>query len=116
MCGIAGKLNIDGSSPDQGLLRRMAASLALRDPDDEGFYFDDHIGLGHRRLSIIDLESGSQPLANEDGSVWVISRGFFRHQYVKHMLDQHSRLECFHGYRIWVLFMFEHWQREFMDN
>ncbi len=73
MCGIAGQLSIDGGPPDKRLVRRMATTLALRGPDDEGFYFDEHIGLGHRRLSIIDLDSGSQPIGNEDGSVWVVS-------------------------------------------
>ncbi len=73
MCGIAGQLSIDGSPPDRRLVRRMASTLALRGPDDEGFYFDDRIGLGHRRLSIIDLDAGSQPIGNEDGSIWVVS-------------------------------------------
>lgn len=53
----------------------MTGALAHRGPDGEGFHIDGAIGLGHRRLSIIDLEGGSQPLANEDGSVWVTFNG-----------------------------------------
>ena len=57
MCGICGKLSNHGIKPDE--LRRMANTLAHRGPDDEGFYFSTCVGLGHRRLSIIDLETGT---------------------------------------------------------
>jgi asparagine synthase (glutamine-hydrolysing) len=53
----------------------MNAALSHRGPDDEGYYFDGPIGLGHRRLSIIDLERGRQPLSNEDGTVWIVFNG-----------------------------------------
>ena len=56
-------------------LRRMTRSLTHRGPDEEGFYERPGIGLGHRRLSIIDLGTGQQPLCNEDGSVWVSFNG-----------------------------------------
>jgi asparagine synthase (glutamine-hydrolysing) len=57
MCGICGKLSNHGIKPDE--LRCMANTLAHRGPDDEGFYFSTCMGLGHRRLSIIDLETGT---------------------------------------------------------
>jgi asparagine synthase (glutamine-hydrolysing) len=57
------------------LLQRMARTLTHRGPDEEGYYVDDFVGLGHRRLSIIDLESGRQPMANEDGQVRVVFNG-----------------------------------------
>ena len=53
----------------------MADSLRHRGADDEGFYSGGGIGLAHRRLSIIDLEGGHQPLSNEDGSVWIVFNG-----------------------------------------
>ncbi len=53
----------------------MTTALAHRGPDADGFYFGDTVGLGHRRLSIIDLSTGDQPLSNEDGSVWVVFNG-----------------------------------------
>lgn len=57
------------------MLKRMADTLVHRGPDGEGFHFDDFVGLAHRRLSIIDLEGGTQPLSNEDGSIWVVLNG-----------------------------------------
>jgi asparagine synthase (glutamine-hydrolysing) len=76
MCGIAGILRAPGERVDAHDLRRMAAALAHRGPDDEGFQLDGHLGLAHRRLSILDLTAaGHQPLGNEDGTVWVAYNG-----------------------------------------
>jgi asparagine synthase (glutamine-hydrolysing) len=76
MCGICGVVTRPGEAPDAGLVRAMAASLAHRGPDAEGFLFDGNVGLGHRRLTIIDTsEAANQPLANEDGGVAVIYNG-----------------------------------------
>ena len=77
MCGIAGIFHPhEPDRPVDGpLLRAMTDSLAHRGPDDRGFYEGPGVGLGHRRLSIIDLAGGHQPLANEDGSVWVVFNG-----------------------------------------
>jgi asparagine synthase (glutamine-hydrolysing) len=73
MCGICGKVSLDGVSLDD--LRLMCDKIAHRGPDDEGFYTNGTIGLGMRRLSIIDLDSGQQPISNEDGSIWIIFNG-----------------------------------------
>ena len=76
MCGICGIYEPGLETPvDAGVLRRMADTLQHRGPDDEGFYRAPGIGLGHRRLSIIDLGGGHQPLANEDESVWIAFNG-----------------------------------------
>ena len=76
MCGIAGKLNFDAHQPiDPARLAAMTRVIAHRGPDAEGFHIAGGIGLGHRRLSIIDLATGDQPLANEDGSIWVVFNG-----------------------------------------
>ncbi len=75
MCGIAGFLRFDGAAAAVSDLRAMAEALSHRGPDGEGFYTDAAVGLGHRRLSIIDLGGGRQPLANEDGTVWVTFNG-----------------------------------------
>src|SRR4051794_19078532 len=64
MCGIAGFVNRDGEAADPEVLARMTATLAHRGPDGDGFYRDGSVGLGHRRLSIIDLAGGAQPMAN----------------------------------------------------
>ncbi len=76
MCGIAGVLYADPAHPvDRAALRRMSASIAHRGPDAAGFWSEPGIGLVHRRLSIIDLAGGDQPIANEDDSLQVIFNG-----------------------------------------
>src|SRR4029077_3986407 len=76
MCGICGKLEFDQGKPVSAvLLKSMADAIRHRGPDDEGFYSSGQIGLGFRRLSIIDLEHGHQPLSNEDGTVWIVFNG-----------------------------------------
>lgn len=76
MCGICGKLELDREarvSPE--LLKSMADTIYHRGPDDEGFYLSGPVGLGFRRLSIIDLNTGHQPISNEDGTVWIVFNG-----------------------------------------
>jgi len=76
MCGICGKINLDGTPADEKLLKRMASCLSHRGPDAEGVYLKGSVGLGHRRLSIIDLSpAGHQPMCNEDGTVWIVLNG-----------------------------------------
>jgi asparagine synthase (glutamine-hydrolysing) len=76
MCGVAGILSLrDAAPPARERLFRMAAALSHRGPDAFGVYRDERAGLAHARLSIIDLASGQQPLANEDGTVWVVFNG-----------------------------------------
>jgi asparagine synthase (glutamine-hydrolysing) len=76
MCGIAGILNFDRTAPVSArLLRDMTDAIAHRGPDGRGDYVAGCVGLGHRRLSIIDLSRGAQPMCNEDGSVWVTYNG-----------------------------------------
>jgi asparagine synthetase B (glutamine-hydrolysing) len=73
MCGIWGQFNFDKKPASKDLVKEMAHSLGHRGPDNEGFYFNNDIGLGHRRLSIIDLDTGNQPMSNEDGTIWIVS-------------------------------------------
>jgi asparagine synthase (glutamine-hydrolysing) len=76
VCGICGKLIFDRESRvSPAVLQAMTDSIRHRGPDDEGFYFSGQIGLGFRRLSIIDLGGGHQPLCNEDSSVWIVFNG-----------------------------------------
>jgi len=76
MCGIAGVLNFDGSPVDPRALKRMTDAIAHRGPDGEGWYHDKGVGLGHRRLAIIDLsEAGRQPMITEDGRYALIYNG-----------------------------------------
>jgi asparagine synthase (glutamine-hydrolysing) len=75
MCGIAGMLRHDRNPVERSTLERMVRAMVHRGPDDEGIWLDHTIGLGHRRLSIIDRASGHQPLCNEDESVWITFNG-----------------------------------------
>lgn len=76
MCGISGIVDLAGRKPiDEALLRSMNQTLEHRGPDGDGFHFEPGVGLGHRRLSIIDLEGGKQPLYNEDETVVVTYNG-----------------------------------------
>src|SRR5579871_4935456 len=75
MCGIAGFLDFTDQVPSRRDLEGMIASLQHRGPDGQGVHIHGPVALGHRRLSIIDLVSGSQPMTNEDGQVWITYNG-----------------------------------------
>ncbi len=76
MCGIAGVYNYADEQPiDRALLQRMTDVIAHRGPDDDGFLIQGRVGLGHRRLSIIDVSGGHQPIFNEDGTVAIVFNG-----------------------------------------
>jgi asparagine synthase (glutamine-hydrolysing) len=75
MCGIAGVLQFGRGGVEGGVVAGMCAAMRHRGPDDEGMYLDGPIGLGMRRLSIIDVAAGHQPIANEDGSLRIVFNG-----------------------------------------
>lgn len=76
MCGICGRLSLDPGAPvDRELLSRMNDAILHRGPDGSGQFVDGPVGLGHRRLSIIDLHTGAQPIGNEDGAIQVVFNG-----------------------------------------
>ena len=71
MCGICGFTGKE----DKELLKAMNSTLYHRGPDDEGYYFDGKVNLAMRRLSIVDIEKGKQPISNEDDTIWVVFNG-----------------------------------------
>jgi asparagine synthase (glutamine-hydrolysing) len=76
MCGICGKVTFDKQrTVEESLLQSMLYTIRHRGPDGDGTYAGPQIGLGHKRLAIIDLNTGQQPLCNEDGSVWITFNG-----------------------------------------
>jgi len=76
MCGICGIVNFNATNPvERELVERMTSAQSHRGPDDAGYFVENNVGLGHRRLSIIDLSGGKQPMFNEDGSVVVAFNG-----------------------------------------
>ena len=90
MCGISGLMYADSTlSVNPEDVKRMCRTLVHRGPDDEGFFFEDNVGLGMRRLNIIDLHTGRQPIANETGSVWIVFNGE-----IYNFLELRSELEA----------------------
>ena len=76
MCGICGQFNFGTREPVHSqTLQAMADSIVHRGPDDEGFYFEGPLGLGFRRLSIIDLGGGHQPMTDQEESGWGVFNG-----------------------------------------
>lgn len=75
MCGICGVYNFDGRPADKTVLAGMNSAIAHRGPDDEGYYFSGPIGIAMRRLSIIDLSTGAQPMSSRDGSLHIVYNG-----------------------------------------
>jgi len=75
MCGISGMLKLDGSQADPNQLSRMIARLHHRGPDARGSYVSGSTGLAHARLSIIDLQSGAQPMYTTDRELWITFNG-----------------------------------------
>src|ERR1700747_2226016 len=90
MCGIAGIVDLTGKRPlPVGSLQRMARALVHRGPDEDGFLERPGLGLASRRLSIVGLADGRQPIANEDRSVWVVFNGeLFDHPEVRADLEK----------------------------
>src|SRR5687767_2862096 len=89
MCGIAGIVTSEQLDPDdRARVPRMRDVIAHRGPDDAGLFADERAALGHRRLSIVDLAAGHQPLANEDDSVWIVFNGeIYNHADVRRGLE-----------------------------
>jgi asparagine synthase (glutamine-hydrolysing) len=117
MCGIAGQFKFQHQEPvDPVVIRRMAASIAHRGPDDEGYFISGPLGLGFRRLSIIDLSGGHQPMSDDDGTTWVVFNGeIYNFKELRAILEQkghrfrtQSDTEVIvHGYKQWGTGVFE---------
>ncbi|MDD4939886.1 MAG: asparagine synthase (glutamine-hydrolyzing) [Candidatus Omnitrophica bacterium] len=90
MCGIAGILNLNSDPVNRELLTKITRSLSHRGPDDEGIYVNANLGLGHRRLSIIDLSShGHQPMSNEEDNLWITYNGeIYNHSLLRQELEK----------------------------
>lgn len=90
MCGISGWFDVDGTRPaDRGLVKAMADAIAHRGPDGEGFYFEPGLALAHRRLAIIDLDTGAQPMFTEGGRVAIVFNGeIYNYRDLRRELEQ----------------------------
>lgn len=89
MCGIAGIRRLDGRAADQGVVEEMCRAIAHRGPDDHGIYLDGEVGLGHRRLSVIDLTpSGHQPMSLPCDTLWITYNGeLYNYRELRHELE-----------------------------
>ena len=118
MCGICGQFNYRHLNPVQPeTIRRMTSTMAHRGPDDEGYHFSGPLGFGFRRLSIIDLEGGHQPMSDADGNIWVVFNGeIYNFQDIRkeleifgHVFRTRSDTEVLvHGYKQWGEDLFNH--------
>jgi asparagine synthase (glutamine-hydrolysing) len=118
MCGIAGQFNFQRCEPlERETIVRMARSIAHRGPDDEGFFIAGPVGLGFRRLSIIDLAGGHQPMADAEETVWIIFNGeIYNYRELRAELQSkgyqfrtNSDTEVIiHGYKEWGSGVFNH--------
>jgi len=89
MCGIAGYITVRPAAPDRATLERMTDTIRHRGPDECGYYQDAHASLGHRRLSIIDLATGQQPMTNENGRLQIVYNGeIFNHADLRPALER----------------------------
>src|SRR5260221_4793419 len=88
MCGIAGFVTVAPEHGTSKVLQRMTEAIQHRGPDDSGFYHDEYAHLGHRRLSIIDVAGGHQPLSNQAGNLWIVYNGeVFNHAELRGRLE-----------------------------
>jgi asparagine synthase (glutamine-hydrolysing) len=118
MCGICGQLNFVRNEPvEPDTIRQMAESIRHRGPDDEGYFFDGSVGLGFRRLSIIDLAGGHQPMSDAEETVWIIFNGeIYNYRELRaelqskgHQFRTNSDTEVIiHGYKEWGTDVFNH--------
>src|SRR4249919_3385785 len=118
MCGICGQFNFRSQAPVRRTdIEAMTRSIAHRGPDDDGYFIAGPLGLGFRRLSIIDLAGGHQPMSDQEESVWVVFNGeIYNYLEVKqelegygHRFRTNSDTEVIvHGYKKWGLEVFSH--------
>lgn len=117
MCGIAGIFNPDGRPVDPGVLRAVTRIQAHRGPDDEGYYERDGVGLGQRRLSIIDLSGGKQPIHNEDKTVWTVFNGeIFNYIELQEMLVKKGHRFYTHSDTEVIVHLYEEYGLDFVDH
>ncbi len=109
MCGIAGILEFGRDARANPVaLREMCRTMAHRGPDDDGFYTDGCLGIGMRRLSIVDLATGHQPISNEDGSLYIVFNGeIYNHRALREQLIARGHSYATHSDTETILHLFE---------
>ncbi len=118
MCGICGQFNYKNNIPvDKETIKRMTASITHRGPDDEGYHFSGSVGLGFRRLSIIDLSGGHQPMSDTEQNIWIVFNGeIYNFPELKNELESYGHKfqtrsdteVIIYGYKQWGIDVFNH--------
>ncbi len=118
MCGITGVMDFaDNARVEPGVLRRMCDVMTHRGPDDEGIYNAGPVGLGIRRLSIIDLTTGHQPLSNEDGSLWIVFNGeIYNHAELRAQLEARGHLYRTHSDTETIVHLYEEYGHDCVQH
>ncbi|MCI0505900.1 MAG: asparagine synthase (glutamine-hydrolyzing) [Gammaproteobacteria bacterium] len=118
MCGLTGVLNIfPARRVEETDIQQMVGMLHHRGPDGTGIYIDEYIGLGHARLSIIDLEGGKQPIHNEDSTVWVVFNGeIFNYVELRENLIQKGHIFYTHTDTEVIVHLYEEYGDEFVQH
>ncbi len=118
MCGIAGILEFGRDDrADSAALRNMCQIMAHRGPDDDGFYTDGPAGIGMRRLSIVDLATGHQPISNEDGSLWIVFNGeIYNHLSLREQLIARGHSYRTHSDTETIIHLFEEYGRDCVQH
>lgn len=118
MCGIAGILEFGRDArADASALREMCQVMAHRGPDDDGFYTDGPVGIGMRRLSIVDLATGHQPISNEDGSLWIVFNGeIYNHLSLREQLIARGHAYRTHSDTETIVHLYEEYGRDCVQH
>ncbi len=118
MCGIAGILGLGSARPpEDDELASMIARLDHRGPDGVGFYRDNHVGLAHARLSIIDLKTGQQPIHNEDRSIWIVFNGeIFNYVELRPALEAQGHRFSTHSDTEVIVHLYEQYGDDFVQH
>jgi asparagine synthase (glutamine-hydrolysing) len=118
MCGIAGVMQFrEGARVEPETLRHMCAAMVHRGPDDEGIYNSGSVGMGIRRLSIVDLATGHQPLSNEDGTVWVVFNGeIYNHAALREKLESRGHQYRTHSDTETIVHLYEEYGPECVQH
>jgi asparagine synthase (glutamine-hydrolysing) len=118
MCGIAGVVEFNRHAEvDPQVLRRMCAAMAHRGPDDEGIHIEGGVGIAMRRLSIIDVAAGHQPLSNEDGTIWIVFNGeIYNHAALREQLQSRGHRYRTHCDTETIVHLYEEYGRECVQH
>jgi asparagine synthase (glutamine-hydrolysing) len=122
MCGITGIIQFASSAStdtkvEPGVVRRMCDVMAHRGPDDDGIYTAGPVGLGMRRLSIVDLTTGHQPLSNEDGTAWIVFNGeIYNHAELRPQLEARGHVYRTHSDTETIIHLYEEYGRDCVQH